>query len=188
MFMLATVEQIADLADAHAGYFTSSEALAVGVSRRVLSHHLATGTLERVAHGIYRLRRYPASRYEDLVVVGLWAGDDAAISHESALVVYDLGEAMPAVTHVTVPRAFRGRRPGVVVHQAALAPGEQALVDAVPVTSPERTLVDVAGTADPALAQAAARDALERGLTTRRRLQRAVHGNEVASAVLAGLW
>jgi predicted transcriptional regulator of viral defense system len=187
MFMLATVERIADLADAHAGYFTAAEALAAGVSRRVLSHHVATGTLERVGYGIYRLRRYPAGRFEDLVVVGLWAGDDAAISHESALVVYDLGEAMPAVTHVTVPRAFRGRRAGVIVHHAPLGRGERVVVDAVAVTSVERTLLDVAAHADPALAAAAARDALVRGLTTRRRLERALHSNDVAMAVLGGV-
>lgn len=187
MFMLATVDRIADLADAHAGYFTASEALAAGLSRRVLSHHVATGTLERVAYGIYRLRRYPAGRLEDLVVVGLWAGGDAAVSHESALVVYELGEAMPAVRHVTVPRAFRGRRVGVVVHHAPLGSGERVVVDAVAVTSVERTLVDVAGSADPALAAAAARDALDRGLTTRRRLERAVHDSDMAKAVLGGV-
>jgi predicted transcriptional regulator of viral defense system len=187
MFVLATVERIVDLADRHAGYFTASEALAAGVSRRVLSHHVATGMLERVAYGIYRLHRYPAGRLEDLVVVGLWAGDDAAISHESALVVYDLGEAMPAVTHLTVPRVFRGRRRGVIVHHAPLAPGERVLVDAVAVTSPERTLLDIVGSADRALVEAAARDALDRGLTTRRRLGRAFQGNDVATTVLAGV-
>jgi predicted transcriptional regulator of viral defense system len=186
MFMLATVQRIADLADAHAGYFTASEALVAGVSRRVLSHHVVTGTLERVEYGIYRLHRYPAGRFEDLVVVGLWAGADAAISHESALVVFELGEAMAAVTHVTVPRPFRGRRPGVIVHHAPLGSGERVLVDSVAVTSVERTLIDVAGSADPALAQAAARDALDRGLTTRRRLGRAVRGNDMANTILGG--
>ena len=186
MFMLATVERIADLAAAHAGYFTASEALVAGVSRRVLSHHVATGTLERVEYGIYRLRRYPTGRLEDLLVVGLWAGADAAISHESALVVYELGEAMPAVTHVTVPRPFRGRRTRVIVHHAPLGSGERVLVDAVAVTSVERTLIDLAASTDPALVEAAARDALDRGLTTRRRLERAVHGDDIAKTVLGG--
>jgi predicted transcriptional regulator of viral defense system len=172
--MRTTLEAIADLADAHAGYFTTSEAAAAGVSRRALSHHTSTGMLDRVEYGIYRLRRYPAQRFEDLVVVTLWAGPDSAISHESALVVHDLGDAMPAVTHVTVPRPFRGHRSGVIIHVEPLDPDERVVIDAVPVTSVERTLLDVADTADPGLVRAAAREALSRGLTTRRRLERSV--------------
>lgn len=130
--MRATLDVIADLADSHGGYFTTAEAAAGGVSRRALSHHASTGTLERVEYGIYRLRRYPSQRLEDLVVVTLWVGRDSAISHESALVVHDLGDAMPAVTHVTVPRPFRGQRPGVIVHLEPLGPHERVVIDAVP--------------------------------------------------------
>ncbi len=72
--MRATLDVIADLADSHGGYFTTAEAAAGGVSRRALSHHASTGTLERVEYGIYRLRRYPSQRLEDLVVVTLWVG------------------------------------------------------------------------------------------------------------------
>jgi len=186
-FMRTTLEAIADLADAHAGYFTTGEAAAAGVSRRALSHHASTGTLDRVEYGIYRLRRYPAQRFEDMVVVTLWAGPDSAISHESALVVHDLGDAMPAVTHVTVPRPFRGHRPGVLVHLETLDPDERVVIDAVPVTSVERTLLDVAGSADPGIVRAAAREALDRGLTTRRRLERMVgNGDDPARRVLLG--
>jgi predicted transcriptional regulator of viral defense system len=185
--MRTTLEAIADLADAHAGYFTTGEAAAAGVSRRALSHHASTGTLDRVEYGIYRLRRYPAQRFEDLVVVTLWAGPDSAISHESALGVHDLGDAMPAVTHVAVARPFRGHRPGVLVHQEALDPDERVVIDAVPVTSVERTLLDVAGSVDPGIVRAAAREALDRGLTTRRRLERVVgKGDDPARRVLLG--
>lgn len=172
--MRSTLDRLADLADAHGGYFTTGEAADAGLSRRLLSHHATAGTLERVDHGIYRLRPYPQPRFEDLIVTALWAGPDAAISHESALVVYGLGEAMPPVVHVTVPRPFRGRRSGVVVHHRPLNDNERVVVEAVPVTSVERTLADVAESSDPALARAAAREALDRGQTTRRRLERAV--------------
>lgn len=186
--MRTTLEAIADLADEHAGYFTTAEAAAGGVSRRALSHHASTGTLDRVEYGIYRLRRYPAQRFEDLVVVTLWAGPDSGISHESALVVHDLGDAMPAVTHVTVPRPFRGHRAGVIVHDESLEEGERVVIDAVPVTTVERTLLDVARSADPALVRAAAQEALQRGLTTRRRLGRSlVDRNDPARRMLLGI-
>lgn len=186
-FMRSTSERLGDLAAAHAGYFTTAEAAEAGVSRRVLSHHASTGTLERLEYGIYRLRLYPAQRFEDLVVVSLWAGADAAISHESALVVYDLGDAMPPVIHVTVPRPFRGERPGVIVHHARLETSERVVIDAVAVTSIERTLSDLAALGDPSMVRAAAREALTRGLTTRRRLQRALGPDNPAHPILAGL-
>lgn len=170
----STLERFGTLADAHNGYFTTAEATDAGLSRRALSHHATVGTLERVDHGIYRLCVYPASRFEDVIVAALWAGAESAISHESALVVHGLGEAMPPVVHLTVPRPFRGKRPGVLVHHRPLDQAERVIVDAVPVTSVERTLTDVAERSDPALVLAAAHEALDRGLTTRRRLERAV--------------
>lgn len=184
-FVRHTLEQLGDLADTHGGYFTTAEAGRAGLSRRALSHHAATGTLERVGHGIYRLRLYPASRFEDLIVAALWAGPDSAVSHESALVVHELGEAMPPVVHLTIPRPFRGRRPGVVVYQRPLTGNERVFVDAVPVTSVERTLADVAESSDPGLVRTAATEALDRGRTTRRRLERAV-SNPAARDLLLG--
>lgn len=51
---------------------------------------------------------------------------------------------MPPVVHLTVPRPFRGKRPGVLVRHHPLDPAERVVVDAVPVTSAERTPADVA--------------------------------------------
>jgi predicted transcriptional regulator of viral defense system len=183
-FVRSTLKRLSDLADNHGGYFTTAEAAEIGLSRRSLSHHATAGTLERVDHGVYRLRLYPASRFEDLIVAALWAGADSAISHESALVVHRLGDAMPPVVHLTVPRSFRGRRPGVLVHHRPLDQDERVVVDAVPVTSVERTLVDVAESSDPGLVRTAVDEALEHGRTTRRRLERVVSDAAIRELLL----
>lgn len=47
------------LAEAQAGYFTTSQAAQVGVSRRVLSHRAQQGDLEQVRYGLYRLHDFP---------------------------------------------------------------------------------------------------------------------------------
>jgi hypothetical protein len=62
----------------------------------------------------------------------------------------------------------------VTVHHAPLAATEIRLFNAVPVTTPVRTLVDVARSSDPSLAQKAATEALEQGLLTHRRLSTAL--------------
>lgn len=168
------VDALYQIAEPQGGYFTTAQALEAGVSRRLLSHYAARGDLERVAYGHYRLHRFPAHRFGDLIATALWAGPDSAVSHDSALAVYGLGSAMPAVIHITMPRAFRGKRHRVVIHRASLSSEEVTLRDDVPVTKVERTLRDVAVAGEPSLARDAAREAIERGLTTRARLSETV--------------
>ena len=167
------MDRLYRIAEPQAGYFTTAGANDVGVSRQELYYLRQRGDLLGVVYGIQRLARFPASPHEDIVVTCLWAGEDAAASHESALVVYGIGEAMPPTIHVTVPRAFRGRREAVTVHHDDLAPDEWTHRDGVPVTTPVRTIVDVARR-DPSGARAALSDALEQGLIRRGQLNLAV--------------
>lgn len=164
------LDTLYDIAEPQGGYFATRQAVEAGISKRLLSHYALQKDIVRVAHGVYRLRRFPDHRFGDLIATVLWVGGDSAISHDSALAVYGLGAAMPPVIHVTVPRLFRGKRPGVVIHRAALPVDDVVLRDDVPVTGVERTLCDVAVVGEPSLAQQAAREALGRGLTTRARL------------------
>jgi predicted transcriptional regulator of viral defense system len=159
-----------DLAKRHGGYFTTREALDAAISNRSLTHFISRGVLERVAHGIYRLAAYPGHPHADMLVATLWAGADSAVSHESALAVYNLVPAAPPVLHVTVPRPFRGHRPGVRIHLVDLKAGSTRVREHVPVTSIERTLVDVARSSDRSLVREAVHESLERGLTTHERL------------------
>jgi predicted transcriptional regulator of viral defense system len=159
-------------AETRAGYFTTAQAADAGYSRALLAHHTASGNLERVDHGIYRLRRYPESPHADLVVASLRAGDAAAISHESALALWDLSDVLPSEVHVTVPRTASRRRPGLRLHTGALGESDVTEREGVRVTTVERTIADVArgGLSDELVLQAIG-EALERGLTTRARLQ-----------------
>ena len=65
----------------------------------------------------YRLSRFPPSRFEDLFVAWLKCGPKSAISHESALAIYDLSDVLPAEVHITVPRTASRRRRGSVCTQ-----------------------------------------------------------------------
>jgi len=155
-----------DQAESHGGYFTTRQAGEAGISTRLLTYYTAAGDIERVAHGVYRLARFPVHRFGDAIAATLWVGPGSAVSHDSALAVYGLGASMPAVVHVSVARTFRGSRDGVVVHVAPLAPEETTVWDDVAVVSVARALVDVATDVDPSLASDAAQDAIRRGLIT----------------------
>lgn len=161
--MQSIMDRLYRLAESQAGYFTTAQAHAVGVSKQELYYLRERGDLRKAAHGIQRIVRFPATRHEDIMVACLWAGPEAAASHATAMVVYGIGEAMPSVIHVTVPHRFRGTRRGVLVHRAPLADAEVTRRDGIPVTSPLRTIADVAAGDAPGAA-AGLSDALALGI------------------------
>ena len=153
------------IAERQGGYFATGQAWGAGFARDLLSYHAKSGKLERIAHGIYRLRRFPASPYEDLFVALLRTGPRSVISHESALGVYDLTDALPTQVHVTVPRTASRRREGIRLHTKAIDSSEITTRDGLAVTTVPRTIADVAaaGLAEEFVIQAV-HQAIDRGL------------------------
>jgi predicted transcriptional regulator of viral defense system len=129
--------------------------------------------LDRVERGVYRLRRFPESPRADLVIAQLRSGAGAAISHESALELYDLSDVLPSEVHVTVARTASRRRRGVRLHTSPLGSEDVTTRDGVTVTTVERTIADVArsGLSDE-LVLRAIEQAVARGLTTPSRIGR----------------
>lgn len=93
---------------------------------------------------------------------------------------------MPGTIHVTVPGAFRGRRMGVTVHRDVVAPDDRTIRNGVRVTTPLRTIADVA-LGDTAGARIALSDALERGLVRRGQFERASLRYPRAAEVFGGV-
>src|SRR3990172_6437982 len=156
------------IAEAQSGYFTAAEAASSGVGSQLLSHHTRAGTYQRAAHGIYRLTRFPASRFEDLVIAWLRAGPRSAISHTSALALYGLSDIVPGEVHVTIPRSGSRRRPGLRIHTATLPESAVTWREGIRVTTVARTIAGLAyaGLSEDRLLQAA-REAIARGLVDR---------------------
>lgn len=156
------------------GYFTARQARKYGVSSQLLNHHVRQGRFERVRRGLYRVWGFPGSQYDDIreewMAVGM---DKAVVSHESALRLLELSDNIPDKVHVLVPRRYRGLRrpPGVVIHTRSDDEVATAWRDAMPVTAPARTLIDVADALQPEQAAMAARQALHLGLLTRRQVE-----------------
>ncbi len=171
------------LAESQAGYFTAGQALGVGMDRSTLRHHARPGgRFERVRRGLYRLRHFPTSQREHVVAAWLPLRDvGGVVSHESALELYGLSDVVPDAVHISLARAKRGQRPreGVRLHSLERPPdaSETGEVRGVPVSTPERSIVDsLEDGAQPEQIEQAVRQALERGLTTRRRLREAAAG------------
>ncbi len=183
------------LASTQAGYFTTKQARAHGVSWRALTHHAGRGRFQRVRRGLYRFRDYPSSPYEDVVAAWLAIGAErSTVSHETALDIYDLTDLIPSSVHLTVPRAQRGLRPpaGVQLHTTLhpLRDDEISTREGMRLTTPERTLLDAAeaGTA-PDQVERGILTALKRGWVTPAQLRdhAAERGGRVARLVTTAL-
>jgi len=160
-----------EAASAQDGYFTTTQAAEAGYSSQLLQKHIRAGRVARVRRGIYRLVHFPAGDHEELVTAWLWSERTGVISHQTALALHGLSDALPASVHLTLPRAWRRRRlrvpAGVVLHHADVPPKDRAWFGAVPTTHPRRALNDCARESlSPDLLRQAARQAIRRGLVT----------------------
>lgn len=165
-------DRLYEVAVAQDGHFTTRQAAEAGYSPQLLAKHLKGGRIHRVRRGIYRIVHYPAGEHEDLVALWLWSERSGVFSHETALALHELSDALPARVHMTLPATWRERRlrlpPGVVLHHADVAQEERAWSGPVPVTNVPRTLVDCAAVSvAPDIVRDAFDDAADRGLADR---------------------
>lgn len=163
--------RLVEQAAAQSGYFTAGQAVAAGYSYQAQRYHVQRGNWTRIDRGIFRLPEWPVGPHEDLVRWTLWSRGKAVVSHDTALSVHELGDLNPVRVHLTVPESFRSKAPGVILHRGALPDGDVEHRDGYRLTTPLRSLLDVAaGQIDLDLLAGAVEDALQAGLVTRRLL------------------
>lgn len=132
---------------------------------------VATGRWERLGKGIYRLGGAPATWRQALLATCFAAGQDAVASHVAAAALHRL-PAGRARLEITVPKGRRFRREGVVAHESARLPAvDLERIDGIPVTTPARTLVDLAAVLPPADVEDNLDAAISSGLVARPRAQ-----------------
>ncbi|HEY3592921.1 MAG TPA: hypothetical protein VGL13_03575, partial [Polyangiaceae bacterium] len=145
-------------------------------SAQLLLHHVQGGRLLRIRRSVYRVVHFPAGEHEDLVAVWLWSERAGVFSHQTALSLEGLSDALPAKAHLTLPEKWEGRRfrvpDGVVLHYADVPKSDRRWFGAVPVTTPARSLNDCARDGfSPELLQQGTRQAIERGLVKKSELR-----------------
>ncbi len=163
--------QLYETAAAQEGHFTTAQAAEAGYYPQLLTKYLKNGRIVRVRRGVYRLVHFPPGDHEDLVIVWLWSDRTGVFSHETALALHQLSDALPAKAHLTLPAAWKSRRlqapAGVVLHFADLDDADRAWAGAVQLTTPARTVVDCAASGvSPELVTQAIDEGLHRGLFT----------------------
>ena len=160
-------DQLYEIAENQAGYFTAGQARQAGFSWERLSTNVKIGKFLRIAQGVYRLVHFPGSPFEDLFVAWLRTAPNSVISHQSALAVYNLSDVLPGEVHVIIPRSASRRHVGIQLHTNRLRPDEINTREGLSVTTVARTIADVSASHLPEeQVRQAIQEAISRGLAT----------------------
>jgi predicted transcriptional regulator of viral defense system/very-short-patch-repair endonuclease len=137
---------IADLARRQHGVITTRQLAELGLRQRAVSHRAAAGRLHRIHQGVYAVGHPLLSLRGRWMAATLTCGSGAVLSHAAAAALWELRATSATTIDVTVPTAGgRRRRAGLRVHRdPALAADEVTVRDGIPVTTPARTILDLA--------------------------------------------
>jgi very-short-patch-repair endonuclease/predicted transcriptional regulator of viral defense system len=127
------------------GIVSRRQLLELGFTAEAIDHRVAKGRLHRISRGIYAVGWPGLHRERRWMVAILACGPEALLSHRSAAALWGIGGEHREVIDVTVRRRCEHRRVGINARSRPTLPPEDVSqhVD-IPVTSPERTLVDLA--------------------------------------------
>ena len=127
------------------GVVTTAQLLDAGVGRRAIARRVARGWLVPLHRGVYQVGPV-AARYGAEMAAVLACGDGAVLSHQAAAAIWGFGRR-DRVVHVTVEGQARRGRAGVRVHRTLSL--DAAVRDGLPLTTPARTLKDLARVLSP---------------------------------------
>jgi len=170
--MRTRIDELLPIAEENDGLVTAAQARSLGIKDSVLARLTQRGKLQRVARGVYRIPYFPSDRLGQYREAILWVRADSgpqqiALSHETALAVYGISDANPARVHITVPKTarLRRRRPRwIEIHHADLRPEDFARREGLPVTTVEKTVMQIAEESGRiGMARAAVKDAKKEG-------------------------
>jgi very-short-patch-repair endonuclease len=114
---------------------------------------------------VYRIAGGPSTRSQQALAACLWAGDEAVVSHCTAAALWKLDGVTTDAVEVTVPASRAPTSDSITVHRTLHLPrAERVSLGVIPITSPARTLVDLAGCVSEEELETALEGALRRSL------------------------
>jgi predicted transcriptional regulator of viral defense system len=153
--MARPFQKLTDLSEGQWGLVTRRQADQLGVPPASFERLVQTGLLERVAHGVYRVRG--AGEADHLALRAAWLQLDpgkaawerlddpnvAVVSHASAASLHQVGDLRPDIHEFTFPRRRQTRRPDVRIHRGVVPEQDRVVLRGLPVTRAARMLADL---------------------------------------------
>jgi hypothetical protein len=158
---------LAAFAADHHSVFTLEHTRLAGFSRKEREHRVATGQWVILHDDVYVIAGATRS-WKGNLLAACWAGGFRAIaSHRSAAAVWNLAGGRRSIQEITCPRWRRARHGELVVHESkAFDPVDATVIDGIPLTKPERTLLDLGAVCHPSVVEMALDAAQKRELVT----------------------
>lgn len=151
------------------GIITRQQALQAGLTARRLERFVTGSRWRLVLPGIYAQATASTSLQQRAIAAVMWAGPSAAASFETACALRHFADSLSEPIEVSSLRKLRSEQ--IVAHHVqSWAAAEIELANGIPITTIERTLVDMAGRELAPRIQELLDEALRRSLTTVSRL------------------
>jgi very-short-patch-repair endonuclease len=156
-------EAVIRLAARQHAVVTSAQLAAAGLSPTAIHHRVAQGRLTRLHRGVYLVAALPAQFTAEMAAV-LACGDAAVLSHHAAAALWGIRRPCHGPVDVTVIAGQARQRRGIRVHRATNL--DHTRHHGIPVTTPARTLLDLAPHLPPTELDRAVEQAQVHGLAT----------------------
>ena len=142
------------------GIVTRRQLLNLGFGEEAIEHRIAKGRLHRVGRGVYAVGwPQPTAKGRWMAAV-LACGEGAALSHRSAAALWGIGTETAGQIDISVRRRCEHRRAGIRARSRPSLPEmDVAQIDGIPLTTPVRTLLDLAAELAPRALERAVNEA-----------------------------
>ncbi|MGH9127574.1 MAG: type IV toxin-antitoxin system AbiEi family antitoxin domain-containing protein [Acidimicrobiales bacterium] len=140
-------EDVARWASSSHGLVTRDIARQLGLTRSMIDWRLSTGRWVPVARGLYRIAGVPVTWEQRLLAACLLGGRGTVASHRSAAVLWGIGAIRPGAPEITMAPNRNGQRASRIgrVHRSGCLPAKDSTSRShIPVTTPTRTVIDLA--------------------------------------------
>jgi very-short-patch-repair endonuclease len=158
--------RVAKLAGAQFNRVSRAQLLGLGMSDKAIAHRVAAGWFVPVEEGVLAVGPVLDHDWGRWMAATLTA-PGSVLSHQSAAAAWGLWSLPRSFETVTRPGSGGPRRHGgLLVFRSTTLPSEHTLLRGIPITSPERTLLDLATRSSQRALARAVRDAVRLQLTT----------------------
>jgi hypothetical protein len=137
---------VTELAVVQAGVFARRQVVELGATPGQIEHRLRSGRWEVLRPRVYRVGGAPPSSDQDAMAAVLWGGAGALASHATAARLWEFEGVRSRKVEIWIPAKRNVRADDVDVHRGTrLDRADRTTLRSIPVTTPTRTLIDIAG-------------------------------------------
>lgn len=172
-------EPAPELALAH-GLFSAQQAVAVGYSHTDITRMVRRGRWVRVSRGVLMTEGHAMTPDDELLFAQLQAGPSAVLVQRSAAGVFGW-DLLTEAERPEIALPDRPRRTRSLIVRTVLAPADVMVVGLLRLTTPERTVLDLAARLPLTEAVVAVDSAFRSGLITPERAERGWRGRPRAN-------